>query len=594
MTDNLVEMPVTQRAFDWVDGVLSGAIPSGKRIIQACQRFRTDLSRAGTDAFPYVFDAEASEHMCAFMETLPHIEGAWAAQGETIELLGWQAFLISQIGGWRHMVSGLRRFRTAYVEVPRKNGKSTLLAGVGLYFLGADGEPGAKVYSAAASTHQARIVFDAARVMALTGEFEGTGLDALLGLTIEEHKIKTPDPAAVFQPIASQTKSKDGKNPHCAIVDELHEHEKRDVWDSMASALGAREHPLLIAITTAGYNTAGICYEQRKYVQSLLDGARANERYLGLIFEADEGDEPGDPKTWEKANPSLYSAKSLEYMQDEWEKATASPAAMGEFLRKHLDIWTSVGAAALDMDAWRASEDPGLQLADFAGCKAYLGVDLATRRDPASVTLVIPDEGDPAKGPLKVFSWHFLPEKLVEAPGNEHLWGWAKDGFIRTTQGAELDLRIVEALVLQLAGLGDDSWGWGHLPALDIEMVIYDALFAAQMAAAWEAAGMTAVELRSRASNLNEPFNKLIAAVDDHRLINDGNPVLTWMAGNTLLKQVQGGDYIYPAKLVPEDKIDGIVALINALWPLSQVPEDTGNDDRRNSFFQALGMPQGA
>ncbi len=104
----------------------------------------------------------------------------------------------------------------------------------------------------------------------------------------------------------------------------------------------------------------------------------------------------------------------------------------------------------------------------------------------------------------------------------------------------------------------------------------------------------TAVELRSRASNLNEPFNKLIAAVDDHRLINDGNPVLTWMAGNTLLKQVQGGDYIYPAKLVPEDKIDGIVALINALWPLSQVPEDTGNDDRRNSFFQALGMPQGA
>lgn len=594
MTDNLVDMPVTQRAFDWVDGVLSDAIPSGKRIMQACERFRSDLERAGTDAFPYVFDAEASEHMCAFMETLPHIEGAWAARGETITLLGWQAFLISQIGGWRHMVSGLRRFRTAYVEVPRKNGKSTLLAGVGLYFLGADGEPGAKVYSAAASTHQARIVFDAARVMALTGEFEGTGLDELLGLTIEEHKIKTPDPAAVFQPIASQTKSKDGKNPHCAIVDELHEHEKRDVWDSMASALGAREHPLLIAITTAGYNTAGICYEQRKYVQSLLEGARANERYLGLIFEADEGDEPGDPETWAKANPSLGTAKSLEYMQDEWEKATASPAAMGEFLRKHLDIWTSVGAAALDMDAWRASEDSGLRLQDFAGCKAYLGVDLATRHDPASVTLVIPDEADPGKGSMRVFSWHFLPQKVVEAPGNEHLWGWSRDGFIRTTPGAELDLRIVEALVLQLAGLGDGSWGWGGLPALEIEMVIYDALFAAQMAAAWEAAGMTAVELRSRASNLNEPFNKLIAAVEDHRVVHDGNPVLTWMAGNTLLKQVQGGDYIYPAKLAPEDKIDGIVALINALWPLSQVPEDTGADERRNSFFQALGMPQGA
>lgn len=578
MLDASVETPITLRALDWVDDVLSNKLASCKRIKQACKRFRADLKRAGTDQFPFVFDMEAAEHMCAFMEALPHIEGAWAARNECITLLGWQAFLISQIGGWRQMVTGIRRFRTAYVEVPRKNGKSTLLAGVGLYFLGPDGEPGAKVYSAAASTHQARIVFDAARVMALSGRAEGMGLDELLGLHVEEHKIKTADPAAVFQPIASQTKSKDGKNPHCAIVDELHEHEKRDVWDSMASALGAREQPLLIAITTAGYNTGGICYEQRKYLQRILDGAFEDDSYFGLIFEADEGDDPGDPATWEKANPSLHAAKSLQYMQDEWKKAAASPAAMGEFLRKHLDIWTSVGASAIDMAAWRSSEDDQMQLSDYSGRRAFIGVDLATRHDPASVTVVIPDDDAPDKGPLRVFSWHFLPEKVVDAPGNEHLWGWKKDGHIFTTPGSELDLRMVEALVLQLAGLGDDTWGWGELPELDVEMVIYDALFASQMAAAWESAGLNAVELRSRASNLNEPFNKLIAAVDDHRLINDGNPVLTWMASNTLLKQVQGGDYIYPAKLAPEDKIDGIVALINALWPLSQATE---TEDKR-------------
>jgi len=578
MLDASVETPITLRALDWVDDVLSSKLASCKRIKQACKRFRADLKRAGTDQFPFVFDMEAAEHMCAFMEALPHIEGAWAARNECITLLGWQAFLISQIGGWRHMATGIRRFRTAYVEVPRKNGKSTLLAGVGLYFLGPDGEPGAKVYSAAASTHQARIVFDAARVMALSGRAEGMGLDELLGLHVEEHKIKTADPAAVFQPIASQTKSKDGKNPHCAIVDELHEHEKRDVWDSMASALGAREQPLLIAITTAGYNTGGICYEQRKYLQRILDGAFEDDSYFGLIFEADEGDDPGDPATWEKANPSLHAAKSLQYMQDEWKKAAASPAAMGEFLRKHLDIWTSVGASAIDMAAWRSAEDDQMQLADYSGRRAFIGVDLATRHDPASVTVVIPDDDAPDKGQLRVFSWHFLPEKVVDAPGNEHLWGWKKDGHIFTTPGSELDLRMVETLVLQLAGLGDDSWGWGELPELDVEMVIYDALFASQMAAAWESAGLNAVELRSRASNLNEPFNKLIAAVDDHRLINDGNPVLTWMASNTLLKQVQGGDYIYPAKLAPEDKIDGIVALINALWPLSQATE---TEDKR-------------
>jgi phage terminase large subunit-like protein len=578
MLDGLVETPITLRALDWVDGVLSNKVPSCKRIKQACKRFRADLKRSNTDQFPYVFDAEAAEHMCGFIEALPHIEGAWAARNETMTLLGWQAFLISQIGGWRHMVTGIRRFRTAYVEVPRKNGKSTLLAGVGLYFLGPDGEPGAKVYSAAASTHQARIVFDVARVMALSGRAEGMSLDELLGFHVEEHKIKTSDPAAVFQPIASQTKSKDGKNPHCAIVDELHEHEKRDVWDSMASALGAREQPLLIAITTAGYNTGGICYEQRKYLQRILEGVFEDDSYFGLIFEADEGDDPGDQATWEKANPSLHAAKSLQYMQDEWRKAAASPAAMGEFLRKHLDIWTSVGASAIDMDAWRASEDPTMKLENFEGRRAYIGVDLATRHDPSSVTVVFPDSNNPSKGPLAVFSWHFLPQKVVDAPGNEHLWGWASKGHILTTPGAELDLRIVEALVMHLAGYGREhdprnEWGWRGLPELDVDMVIYDAQFAQQMAATWVEAGIQAVELRKRAANTNEPFNRLIAAVDDRRLINDGNPVLTWMASNTLLKQVPGGDYIFPTKLAPEDKIDGIDALINALWPLGAVAE---------------------
>lgn len=565
-----VETPITVGALDWVDGVLSNRVPSCKRIKQACKRFQADLKRAGTVEFPFVFDMEAAEHMAAFMEGMPHIEGAWAARGETLRLLGWQAFLIVNIGGWRHMVTGLRRFRTAYVEVPRKNGKSTLLAGVGLYFLTVDGEPGAKVFSAASSTDQARIVFDAARVMALTGLVGNMTMDVALELKVEQHKIRTADPAAVFKAVASQTKSQDGKNPHCAIVDELHEHEKRDVWDSMSSALGAREHPLLIAITTAGHNTAGICYEQRKYLQRILDGTQEDEAFFGLIFEADEGDEAGDPETWAKANPSLGEAKSLQYMQDEWRKASASPAAMGEFLRKHLDIWTSVGAAALDMESWRKVSQPKMKLADYAGCKAFIGVDLATRHDFSSVVAVIP-EGKT----YRVFSWHFLPEKAVNADGNEHIWAWAREGHVIHTPGAELDLNAVEALVMQLAGVGGEEWTFDGLAELAVEMVVYDPTFASQMAANWENAGLNAVELRSRAANLNVPFNALIGAVEDGRLITDDNPVLEWMASNTLMKRVMGGDYIYPAKLAPEDKIDGVAALINALWPLSQVIDDS-------------------
>ena len=599
--------PIADRADQWVDDVLAGRILSCRRVQLACKRYRADLARQGKTGFPFVYDREAAEHMAAFVEAMPHIKGRWAREAQTLQLLGWQAFLICQIAGWLHMKTGHRRFHTAYVEVPRKNGKSTLMAAVGLYYLAADGEIGPEVYSAASSTAQARIVFDCARVMALNGKADGVPMASRLGLAVEQHKIKTDDDAAVFQPIASQTKSKDGKNPHCALIDELHEHEKRDVWDSMASALGSREQPLLIAITTAGWNVAGICYEQRRYLARILDRQQVDESYFGLIFEADEGDDPADPVTWAKANPSLGEAKSLAYMEGEWTKAAASPAAMGEFLRKHLDIWTSVGAAALDMAAWEKSVQPGAadlpafgdddfdiaarpawvarQMAALADQPAHVGVDLAIRNDFASVVLDVP-QGNAHH----VFSWHFLPEKQVYAPGNEHYAAWAMQGLIYTTPGAELDLNIVDALVQRLCGQGDDAdaWGWAGLPAMTVESVVYDPQYAAQMAANWSSKGITAIELRQRAGNLNEPFQRLIAAVEDGRLHHDGNPVMSWMAGNTLQKRVQGGDFIYPAKLSPEDKIDGTAALLNAFWPQAQVVEDDNGASAMNDYFARL------
>lgn len=565
----MADTPITDRGLAWAADVTAGKVPACGKAKQAIERFARDKARADTDEFPYVFDPVAAEHICAFVEACPHIEGAWASRGETISLGGWQAFMLGQINGWRHRETGLRRFRTAYVEVPRKNGKSTLLAAVGLYFLSVDGETGAKVFSAASSTDQARIVFDAARAMALTGRVAGEPLADVLKLHVEEHKIKSADPAAVYRPIAAQTKSQDGKNPHCAIIDELHEHQKRDVWDAMASALGARDQPLMIAITTAGYNTAGVCYEQRRYVARLLDDTMQDESYFGLIFEADEGDAPGDPATWAKANPNLGASKSEQYLQDEWNKAQASPAAMGEFLRKHLNIWTSIGASAIDMESWRGAEQPGMKIADYTGQSAYLGVDLAIRHDFASVVAVVPDDQD-----LRVFSWHFLPEDTVFRPGNEHYQAWARDGWIRYTPGAMLDLNIVESLVLELAGNpGGGDWQFDRVTELDIMQVTVDPMFASQMMMNWEQNGLPVVDLKQSARYLNEPFQRLIGTVEDGHLITDGNPVLAWMAANTLMKQVQGGDYIYPSKLSAGDKIDGITALITGLHPLS-LPEE--------------------
>ncbi|MDG3040450.1 terminase large subunit [Roseicyclus marinus] len=564
----MANTPITQRGLDWAAGVASGEILSCKRARQAVQRFHRDLERSKTDpGFPWVFDAEASEHLCTFVELCPHIEGAWAGRNETIRLSGWQAFALGQLNGWRHKETRLRRFRITYIEVPRKNGKSTLVAPVGLYFLALDGEVGAKVFSAASSTDQARIVFDIARAMALNGRFDGMSLGDRLGLRVEQHKIRSADPASVFRPIASQTKSQDGKNPHLALIDELHEHQKRDVWEAMSTAMGARDHPAIIAITTAGHNTAGICYEQRRYVERILDGSQEDESYFGLIFEADEGDDPAHPRTWAKANPNLGVSKSEVYLQDQWNKAQASPAAMGEFLRKHLNVWTSVGASAIDMDRWRKLAMPALRAGGLGNtAQAWLGVDLAIRHDFASVVAVIP-RGDEKL----VRSWHFLPEETVLKAGNDHYAGWWREGHIMTTPGAMLDLNIVEALVLELAGITtENDWGFRAIEPYDVQMVTVDPMYASQMAMTWEARGLPVTVLRSTASNMNVPFQNLIGLVEDERLIHDGNPVLTWMASNTMMKQVQGGDYIYPAKLYPEDKIDGITALVNALWPLSQ------------------------
>lgn len=573
--------PCTDRAVAYADAVVSGELAACKKVILACKRFLADLDRQCSPDFPYVFDPYAVEHMAGFIEAMPHIKGRWAAKNETVTLDDWQCLLVANIAGWVHVETGLRRFKTAYIEVPRKQGKSTLLSAIGLYFLTVDGEPGAEVYSAASSSDQARIVFDSARNMISKAMIDGKPAPEVLGLVIEQHRIKTADPAAVFRPVAAQTKSQDGKNPHCAIVDELHEHQNRDVWDSMDSALGAREQPLLIAITTAGTNTAGVCYEQRTYLSRILNGSQVDEEYFGLIYEADEGDEPGDPLTWKKANPGLGKAKSIEYMQRQWTKASASPVAMGEFLRKHLDIWTSVGASALDLTKWRSAADPDQSIRDFDGEPCFVGVDLATRQDFASVVIVF------LRGrKLHVFGKHFLNRAVIDAPGNEQLLAWANQGLILTSpEAGELDLNMVQAYVLSLIGISSDEFGFVS-QNLNVQQVIYDPQFAHQMVATWEGKGLTCVELQTKAKNMNEPFNRLISAVDDGRLITDGDPVLEWMAGNVLQKKVPGGDYIYPTRANPEEKIDGIVALINALWAI-EYPDDS---DDGPSVYEERGL----
>lgn len=273
-------MTFFERAVHYAQRVISGEIVACKLTRLACERFLKDLAR--TD-WQWRFDDALATRACTFIEHLPHIKGQWARQRLKITLEDWQVFIVCNLFGWVDKDTGLRRFLTCYLEVARKNAKSTLAAGIALYMLAADGEPGAEVYSAATTGDQARIVFDVARQMVLReADFIRGGIDP------QRHGLYMPEDARKFEPLNAEGSTLDGLNPHCTIIDELHAHKRRDVYDVLDTARGARDQSLLASITTAGSDRAGICYEQRTYVVKVLEGVFADERYFGVIYTLDD------------------------------------------------------------------------------------------------------------------------------------------------------------------------------------------------------------------------------------------------------------------------------------------------------------------
>src|SRR5919106_1716223 len=282
------EDPVTAYA----RAVTEGRVLTNRLVRLACARHFEDLCSAAARGLR--FDVAAARHAIAFFGFLRHSKGEWA--GQTFALAPWQAFVVGSLFGWKRS-DGLRRFRTAYCAVPRKNGKSTLSAGIGLYLLVADGEHGAEIYSAATSRDQARIVFDEAKRMVASSP----ALKRRVGSLINNlHVVAT---ASRFMPLSSDSSTMDGLNVHGAIIDELHAHRTRNVVDVLETATGARRQPLLFEITTAGYDRHSICFEHQDYSIKVLQGTVPDDSWFGFIAAADEGDDWTDPEVWRKANP---------------------------------------------------------------------------------------------------------------------------------------------------------------------------------------------------------------------------------------------------------------------------------------------------
>jgi phage terminase large subunit-like protein len=566
--------PHVAKALAYCQDVVSGKVPACKWVRLACQRQLNDLERARGE-WLYRFDEGKAGRVCRFLEQLPHVKGPLAKTGELFRLEPWQCFVVTTAFGWVLGDTGGRRFRYGYVEVPRGNGKSFLSSGIALYGLSADGESGAEVYSAATTSAQARITYgDAERMLR-----KRPVLIRKLGLKLSTHAISQQASGSTFGALSREAKNHDGKNIHLAVVDELHAHRTRELWEVLITGAAKRPQSLIWAITTAGTDTSGICYEVRGDVVKMLEGLE-NDGLFGVIYTIDgdgsgkDGDDWRDEAAWEKANPNWHA--SIDHVMYRLAATSAMQSAAKEngFLTKHLNVWCNADVSWMDMGAWDRCADRTLREDDFAGQPCTLGIDLASKTDICAKAKVFyrdfpavnPDgtaklkrdeEGQPTGEPalerhFYLFVDSYLPEAAVINPRNASYEGWAKEGWVRTTPGEVTDFDVVAESVLE----DRDRYALGD--------VAFDPAQATQFCNNLQKEAVRMVEVRPLVLNFSEPMKELEALALTGRLHHDGNPALRWMVSNVVC-HTDAKDNIYPRKQRAENKIDGVVATIMAL-----------------------------
>lgn len=534
-----------ERAERYVDAVLAGKIPACKWIVLACKRHREDRKRARARSFPYIFDEEAASAVCEFAEMLPHVKGEWAERRELIVLRDWQCFILCSLFGWRSRKTGLRRFREAYLQIPRKNGKSVLAAIIGLYMWSMDGEAGAEVYSGATTEKQAWEVFRPAKLM-----LERTPeLMAELGIKYAPARSLTiPEDLSRFEPVIG--KPGDGSSPSCAIADEFHEHATSDLVDTMKTGMLARRQPLLLQITTAGNNLAGPCYDKYASATKVLEGVLDNEQLFIVIYTIDETDDWADPRALPKANPNFGVSVSAEDLAADQRQAVLNPADQNRFRTKHLNVWCAAKIAWMPIVQWDLCGDEQLSLDEFMGQPCIGILDLASKDDIAAFVLLFEKTLNGIKH-IYSFEKYYLPEETILAtgPNSTHYRKWHHQNLITVTDGAEIDFDRIGEDVLDAKN------------KFQFRELVYDPWRATQLAHQMQKSGATIVEVRQTVQNISAPMKEMLSAVKGCRFHHTGNPVTKWMVSNVVAK-ADAKDNIYPRKEKAHMKIDGAVAII--------------------------------
>lgn len=528
--------------------MLRGEIVVGRLVLLAVERHYRDLQEGGKRGL--YFSPDHGWHVIRFIEKyFLHIKGALTKK--PILLDPWQKFWTAVLYGWRR-ADGRRRFTRAYEEVARKNGKSTWKGPQGAYLFMMDGEPGAEVYAVATTREQAMTVFKPAFENFKRWRKVSPGVARSFRIFEGMNQERIESGASVFKPLASNSDSQDGFNPSAILFDELHAQRSREQWDVLESGMGARDQPLLSAITTAGYITDGICTEIRGYLISVLEG-REDDDMFGYVYTLDEGDDIFDEKNWIKANPGMGKSKTIDYMRGMARKAKALRSAQINFKTKDLNLWCNDAEGWLDLDAWDKGSKP-FDPRILDGRECYGGFDLASTLDLTAFCLVFPPLEPGGEWFLLAKVW--CPRSRVESQADDAApyAKWEAEGWLTVTEGNVTDYDPAIAEIKQAC------------QRYQVKQIGFDRYNALQMCNKLLEEDIPLVEVPQLTTGMYPGSKKLEELIYSNRLRHGGNPVLRWTAGNVSLL-FDSNDNFRPDKKRSKKngRIDPIVATVMAL-----------------------------
>lgn len=528
--------------------VVDGRRPAGTYHRLACVRHQRDRTREATRAFPYRFDYARAARFFRFAALLRHYKAQWA--GQPIVLQPHQQFRLGSLFAWVHVRTGLRRFRTSYNELPRKNGKSLEAAIVALYGTFFDGEAGAEGYCIATKREQAKIVFNDCKRLV-----QSSGLRSRVAVLTSN--LSREVTASKLEPLGADRDSTDGLNPQLVTIDEAHAMKHRGLIDVMETATGAREQPIINWITTAGSDPFSPCGAQHDYACKVLDGVIADETLFAFIAHAEPDDDPWQESTWRKANPNYGVSVLAADLRALATKARHMPAAANAFKQKRLNIWVHADTPWLSLEGWRNGQSHWT-LDDLAGEPCWIGIDMSSKIDLTAVVLVFPPT-DTRKA-WRLVPWCLTPDDTLDeraardhAPYRQWLALTALGRTLRTNPGNRIDQDVVCDLVREAARrfdvqqVGIDPWNAGNIVK--------------NLSEGDEDSSIVVVEVPQNISQMSAPAKDFEADVLDGLVDAGGDPLMQWCVSNVVVKK-DDKDNIYPTKKRSRGRIDPVVAAI--------------------------------